>query len=192
MIFFANSNNGLSNSDNLFLLDASRRFFQSKTEEQSLKEKGKYSLKVTQQRRQNRIKRVSIFVASIYQNHYSVYKLFLLQKLDLRKSAFAKATVSEQQREIYSKVLVKSFISSEDSALEGSDGVQKTVLKVKPLPWRSSRVVKFYKKLDNKAASGKKSRQSMQQTLPRVVGDVSIRDKPLRFPNDFWGFQSPE
>lgn len=40
-------------------VDTARRFFQSRSEEESLKEKGKYQHKVDQQRRRNRVLRVS-------------------------------------------------------------------------------------------------------------------------------------
>lgn len=42
----------------LSTIDAARRFFQTKSDETSLKERGKYSTKVKQQRRRNRITRV--------------------------------------------------------------------------------------------------------------------------------------
>ena len=41
--------------------DAARRFFQLKCDEEALKDKGKYGLKVTLQRRRNRILRVSCY-----------------------------------------------------------------------------------------------------------------------------------
>lgn len=43
----------------VFCTDAARRFFQTKCEEEALKDKGKYKHKVTQQRRRNRLIRVS-------------------------------------------------------------------------------------------------------------------------------------
>ena len=48
-------------------IDAARRFFQTTTEVSALKDKGKYGMKVTQQRRRNRITRVSLGL-SIYQH----------------------------------------------------------------------------------------------------------------------------
>lgn len=42
--------------------DSARRFFQSKQEESALKRTGKYATKVTQQRRRNRITRVSVYL----------------------------------------------------------------------------------------------------------------------------------
>ena len=41
-------------------VDAARRFFQTKVEEDSLKKKGKYSDKVKRQRKRNRINRVRV------------------------------------------------------------------------------------------------------------------------------------
>ena len=85
---------------------------------------------------------------------------------------------------------MKEFISSEESATEMTDGNERTVLQVRPLAWRSARATKFFKKLDDRASKAKpKSRQSVHQTLPRVLGDSSARSKPLSFPDDFWGFQ---
>ena len=46
-------------------LDAARRFFQTKVEEDSLKRKGKYSDKVKRQRKRNRINRVSICMSCV-------------------------------------------------------------------------------------------------------------------------------
>ena len=42
-----------------FFTDAIRRFFQSKLEEKSLKDKGTYDIKVQRQRRKNRLVKVS-------------------------------------------------------------------------------------------------------------------------------------
>ena len=45
----------------LLLIDAARRFFLTKSDEVSLKEKGKYGIKVQRTRRRNRISRVSSY-----------------------------------------------------------------------------------------------------------------------------------
>ena len=82
------------------------------------------------------------------------------------------------------------FISSEESGDEEDDnGVLRSVLKVKTLRWRSSTVTKFFKKLDEKSLRGKTTR-SKRQTLPRVLGNVSERPKPVdEFGSgQFWGF----
>ena len=115
-----------------------------------------------------------------------------MQKLDIRKATFLKASsVSEQQRAIFKKILVKEFMSSEESATEmADDSTEHTVLRVRPLSWRSAKAARFFKRLDDRAAKSKpKSRQSVHQTLPRILGHASARPKPLSFPDDFWGFQ---
>lgn len=114
--------------------------------------------------------------------------VFFLQKFESRKAAFLKTNqLSDAQRDVWRKVLIKDFISSEESGEESVDGEERQVIYVKTLPWRAPRVDRFFKKLDNKAARNK-SRQSKQQTLPRVGGRRSGRSKPLGFTEDFFGF----
>ena len=45
--------------DLFFVVDATRRFFQTKLEEKSLKDKGTYGAKVQKQRRKNRLTKVN-------------------------------------------------------------------------------------------------------------------------------------
>ncbi len=52
---------------------------------------------------------------------------------------------------------------------------------------RGAKASRFLLKLDDKAKK-KKSKQSMKQTLPRVIGENSTRPKPPLFADDFWGF----
>lgn len=95
----------------------------------------------------------------------------------------------ENQRKVYDKVLVKSFISGEESSVEDNDGASINVLCVKPLPWRGGKVNRFFRKLDDRAKTKQKqSKQATQQTLPRVTGELSTRPKPVGFPDDFWAF----
>lgn len=108
--------------------------------------------------------------------------------MEIRKAAFLKCSVSEEQRLNFGKVLSKGFISSEESGTEIIERNEQTILNIKPLLWRSAKVGRFFKKLDDKAAKTKKSRKSIQQTLPRVLGNPSSRLKPLSFPDDFWGY----
>ena len=78
-------------------------------------------------------------------------------------------------------------MSSESSAVEQfEDGTERPVIAVKQLQWRGAKVTRFLKRLDAKAAH-KKSKQSIQQMLPRVLGGMSTRPKP-DLPDDFWGF----
>ena len=117
--------------------------------------------------------------------------LFSLQKLDIRKSAFLSATaIPDVQRRIYSIILIREFISSQESCEENGGEESSTVLAVKPLPWRSGRINRFFKRLDERAKSKQKpSCQASQQTLQRVTGEPSSRSKPHGFPDDFWGFK---
>ena len=78
-------------------------------------------------------------------------------------------------------------MSSESSGVEQlEDGSDRSVIIVKQLPWRGPKASRFLKRLDAKATH-KKSKQSLQQTLPRVAGENSTRPKP-NYPDDFWGF----
>ena len=81
--------------------------------------------------------------------------------------------------------MVKEFMSSEESGEDEQQGERKPVVIVKPLPWRASRIDRFFKQLDKKAYKIK-SKQSRQQTLPRVIGPVSTRPKPAGFSGDFF------
>lgn len=97
-------------------------------------------------------------------------------------------SLSDEQRELLKKVMIKAFISSEESGEETTETREKrAVLMIKPLPWRASRVDRFFKQLDRKG-SKQKSKQSKQQTLQRVIGCTSTRPKPPGFADDFFGF----
>lgn len=85
------------------------------------------------------------------------------------------------------KLMIRDFMSSEESGEEMVDGERRAVIKVKPLPWRASRVDRIFKQLDSKGEK-RKSRQSKQQTLPRVAGCRSSRPQPMGFSPDFFGF----
>ena len=61
------------------------------------------------------------------------------------------------------------------------------VIQIKPLRWRAPKVNCFFKQLDHKACNVK-SRQSKQQTLPRVTGSWSTRSKLVGFAENFFGF----
>ena len=83
-------------------------------------------------------------------------------------------------KETLKKVMLASFMSSKESAEESVEGQEdkRAVMLVKPLPWRSSRLTRILHQLDHKA-SRKKSKQSLQQTWPRVEGPPSTRPKPV-------------
>lgn len=111
------------------------------------------------------------------------------QKLESRKAVLLKTSaIKDAQRDLWKKVVIKEFISSEESGEEEiANGEKRQVMLVKPLPWRSARVVRFFSQLDHKAQKNK-SKQSKQQTLPRVAGEFSARPKPAGFSEDFFGF----
>ena len=98
------------------------------------------------------------------------------------------ASVSDAQRDALLKIMNKDFMSSEESGEEILDGERKSVIQVRPLPWRASHLQRILKQLDRKM-DRRKSKQSRQQTLPRVVGSVSTRSRPFGFADDFFGFQ---
>ena len=77
-------------------------------------------------------------------------------------------SLTDAQKDLWKKVVIKEFMSSEESGEEEiANGEKRQVLKIKPLRWRAAKVDRFFKQLDHKA-SKVKSRQSKQQTLPRV------------------------
>ena len=97
-------------------------------------------------------------------------------------------SLSESQRDIWMKVMVKEFISSEESGEDEIEpGKNIPVLMVKPLRWRAAKVDRFFKKMDKKIEKTK-SKQAKQQTMPRVIGRYSTRPKPVGFADDFFGF----
>lgn len=96
-------------------------------------------------------------------------------------------SIPDTQQQLWQKVLTKDFISSEESGVDGED--QHQVLVIRPLEWRSSKVDRFFNRLDRKMTKNK-TKQSKQQTLPRVTGEKSLRPKPSGFADDFFGFQS--
>ena len=100
-----------------------------------------------------------------------------------------KATsIPETQRDLWMKIMSKEFMSSEESGEEMLESGQKqSVLLVKSLKWRAPKVDRFFKQIDKKATKIK-SKQSKQQSLPRVVGSESTRSQPLGFSDDFYGF----
>lgn len=80
-------------------------------------------------------------------------------------------------------------MSSEESAAdEESNGESpRSVIHVKPLPWRASSVSRFCRQLDHKIDKQKTKRAKLQ-TLPRVTGQPSTRPQPPDFPAGHWGF----
>ena len=109
-----------------------------------------------------------------------------------RTATLTKANISEDKNKRWMDILVKSFMSSEESGTEQlDDGSTRPVIFVKPLPWRHAKVTKFLGQLSFIIEKGK-SKRAKQQTLPRVEGEVSSRPKPQEFPSDFWGYCARE
>lgn len=95
--------------------------------------------------------------------------------------------MTDAQRDLWKKVLIKEFMSSEESGEEEiGNGERQQVIRIKPLRWRAPKVNRFIKQLDHNACKVK-SRQSKQQILPRVTGSYSTRPKPVDFAEDFFG-----
>lgn len=93
---------------------------------------------------------------------------------------------SEEDREKWRKTLVTEMISSDDS--ESEDG--KAVLFVKELPWRSDKVSKFFKKLDDNHRA-RRSEQAARQTKPRLHrGVLSSRQPPVKEQVPAWAIVS--
>lgn len=90
-------------------------------------------------------------------------------KLESRNAVLLKTnSLTDAQKDLWKKVVIKEFMSSEESGEEEiANGEKRQVLKIKPMHWRAAKVDRFFKQLDHKA-SKVKSRQSKQQTLPRV------------------------
>ena len=88
--------------------------------------------------------------------------------------------ISPDLKETLKKVMLVSFRSSEESGKESVEGQEdkRAVVLVKPFPWHSSRLTRILHQLYRKACR-KKSKQSLQQTLPRVEGPPSKRPKPI-------------
>ena len=100
------------------------------------------------------------------------YFSFILQKLQERLAALNKAKLSDKDREKWEKVFIVDMMSSEESGSEEDSDIV-----VKPLPWRSSRVSRFFSQMD-KYTTAKKSSQAKRQTKARVLGAPSARPPP--------------
>ena len=98
---------------------------------------------------------------------------YLVQKLQERQTTLKRSTLPERQKAKWSKVVIADMMLSEES-----DGVDDDSIIVKPLPWRSAKVSKFFKNLDIIGAEGKTC-QAMRQRCQRVISSApSNRPKP--------------
>ena len=104
------------------------------------------------------------YVTYISSNQH--YDTFTSQKLEIRKSVLLKTTsLTDAQRDLWKKVVIKEFMSSEEWRRDWQ--WRRQVIWIKPLRWRAPKVNHFFKQLDHEACKVK-SRQSKQQTLPRA------------------------
>ena len=136
---------------------------------------------------------ISLFLLHMYKYYSRLISsvIFVLQKLESRNAILLKTnSLTDAQKDLWKKVVVKEFMSSEESGEEEIAGEKRQVINIKPLCWRAPKVNRFFKQLDRKAGRVR-SRQSKQQTLPRVAGRRSTRPKPIGFSDDFFGFTAP-
>ena len=76
------------------------------------------------------------------------------------------------------QIVIRSMMSSDESGVESGD---EHVFINHPLPWRSSKVEKFFTNLDEAAYQGK-SPQAKRQMKKRCMGEISSREKPDNIP----------
>ena len=110
--------------------------------------------------------------------------------MESRKAALERTNaLSPDQKISWRKLLVPSFISSEDSGQEEVDGEDEasSFIYLKFLPWRESKVNEVMKQMDEKAKK-KQSLYAKCQTMPWKPGIVSLRPKPIdEFGTGFYG-----
>ena len=81
-----------------------------------------------------------------------IYASYFLQKLKSRNSVvMTSSTMSDTQKYALKIVMLRSFMSSEESGKHCIDGeVAKSVLLVKSLPWRAAKLGRIVKQLDKR------------------------------------------
>ena len=87
-----------------------------------------------------------------------------------RKDAFEQWDIEDKKRKKWNEVLDLQYMSSEESEDDN-------VLKVKPIPWLSSKVQHFKKILDEEREKNLNS-QSKRQTKRKLTGETSKRIRP--------------
>ena len=93
------------------------------------------------------------------------------QKLQERQATLKKCAMSEKDKEKWGKVLRADVMSSEES-----DSADDVVI-VKPLPWRSLKVQRFFNELDQ-AGIESKTMQAKRQRKQRVIGSIES-ERPM-------------
>ena len=133
-----------------------------------MRDSGKYTAKCIQQRRRNRLLRVS-------QQCLCSLFIFSILFLKRRKAALAKSsTMTDEQKNKWMLRLIPDMMSSEES--EDGDEEQ-TTFQVHPLLWRSDKVTAFIKKLDLKSKNST-SQRSKHMAVKRSIGLPSDRLPP--------------
>ena len=94
-----------------------------------------------------------------------------------RITAIEQSDSSETAKEKWKEIIIPEMISSEESDSENED-----VIIVKPLIWRSQKVMGTFRELDA-ANESTKTKQARRQRRKRVIGAVpSERSKPDNVP----------
>ena len=87
---------------------------------------------------------------------------------------FHKLVVNNKDKEKWMKVMTTKMMSSKESDNEDAD-----IIVVKPLPWRSRRVTKFFYALDDNVQASKSSQAQRQRKTRTLSDSPSSRPQPL-------------
>ena len=83
-----------------------------------------------------------------------------------------KAPVKEERKMLLERVLINEYMSSDDESEENGHRVFMT----RPIKWQSSKFRKYKKLLDDITKENQSTKAS-NQTIKRIVGDVSTNNK---------------
>ena len=92
---------------------------------------------------------------------------------------------SDEQKEEWRQTLKLELISSDESGIDNEESEE--VIITKPLPWRSTKLDEFFRRLDDESHQ-KKSPQARRQMKPRRLGVQSSRPPPDREGLPDWVF----
>ena len=82
---------------------------------------------------------------------------YILQKLQERISAVNKSSIEPRTKEKWRNIMSAEIMSSEES--DGDDDV----IVLKPLPWRSDKVTRFFYRLDEKSFQAKSTQANVNE-----------------------------
>ena len=99
--------------------------------------------------------------------------IFIMQKLQERKSQFQKCKIPDKEKAKWEKALVADLMSSEESSPENADKII-----VKPIPWRSDKVNSFFDCLDIKMKQVQSEQTKRQRKEQIISHEVSKRTQP--------------